>query len=166
MVSKPDYYMNEGCFQSASSCGKYPYIGDLYLPFFLYCFIFYEILRLSFWLKSSLVLQFLAFHWHSRFCVNEYIAKIYTEIICNIFFPIALMFIITSNTADFEISIFNLTHKVPSSTSFEIRKILKRMLSRAYIKWIKQNTAFHRCLHSDALFGHHYTYLHVQYLAC
>ena len=23
--------MNEGCFQSASSCGKYPYIGDLYL---------------------------------------------------------------------------------------------------------------------------------------
>ena len=23
------------CFQSASSCGKYPYIGDLYLQFFL-----------------------------------------------------------------------------------------------------------------------------------
>ena len=23
--------MNEGCFQFASSCGKYPYIGDLYL---------------------------------------------------------------------------------------------------------------------------------------
>ena len=23
--------MNEECFQSASSCGKYPYIGDLYL---------------------------------------------------------------------------------------------------------------------------------------
>ena len=23
--------MNEGCFQSASLCGKYPYIGDLYL---------------------------------------------------------------------------------------------------------------------------------------
>ena len=23
--------MNERCFQSASSCGKYPYIGDLYL---------------------------------------------------------------------------------------------------------------------------------------
>ena len=23
--------MNEGCFQSASVCGKYPYIGDLYL---------------------------------------------------------------------------------------------------------------------------------------
>ena len=23
--------MNEGCFQSASSCGKYPCLGDLYL---------------------------------------------------------------------------------------------------------------------------------------
>ena len=23
--------MNEECFQSASSCGKYPFIGDLYL---------------------------------------------------------------------------------------------------------------------------------------
>ena len=31
MFSKADYYMNEGCFQSASLCGKYPYIGDLYL---------------------------------------------------------------------------------------------------------------------------------------
>ena len=27
--------MNEGCFQSASSCGKYPYIGDLYLQNYL-----------------------------------------------------------------------------------------------------------------------------------
>ena len=31
MFSKADNYMNEGCFQSASACGKYPYIGDLYL---------------------------------------------------------------------------------------------------------------------------------------
>ena len=31
MFSKADNYMNEGCFQSASSCGKYPYIGELYL---------------------------------------------------------------------------------------------------------------------------------------
>ena len=36
-----------------------------------------------------------------------------------------------SNKADFEISIFNLTHKVPPSTSFEIRKSLKRMPSLA-----------------------------------
>ena len=26
--------MNEGCFQSASLCGKYPYISDFYLHFF------------------------------------------------------------------------------------------------------------------------------------
>ena len=34
---------------------------------FWYCFIFYEILRLPFWLKSSLILHFLAFHWQSHF---------------------------------------------------------------------------------------------------
>ena len=27
--------MNQGCFQSGSSCGKYPNIGDLYLQNFL-----------------------------------------------------------------------------------------------------------------------------------
>ena len=27
--------MNEGCFQSASLCGKYLYFSDLYLQFFL-----------------------------------------------------------------------------------------------------------------------------------
>ena len=31
MFSKADNYMNEECFQSASSCDKYPYIGELYL---------------------------------------------------------------------------------------------------------------------------------------
>ena len=31
MFSKADNYMIEGCFQSVSSCAKYPYIGDLYL---------------------------------------------------------------------------------------------------------------------------------------
>ena len=34
MFSKADNYMNEGCFQSASSRGKYPYIGELYLQKF------------------------------------------------------------------------------------------------------------------------------------
>ena len=122
--------MNERCFQSASLCDKYPYIGDLYLQLFLYCFIFYEILRLPFWLKSSLMPNFLVVHSQRRFRVNEYIAKIYTKIIC-IFYLVALMFI-ASNTADFEISLFNVTHKVPPNTSFEIRKSLKRMPSLAY----------------------------------
>ena len=31
MFSKADNYLNEVGFQSASSCGKYPYIGELYL---------------------------------------------------------------------------------------------------------------------------------------
>ena len=35
MFSKVDNYMNEGCFQSASSCGKSPCIDDLYLQNFL-----------------------------------------------------------------------------------------------------------------------------------
>ena len=39
---------------------------------------------------------------------------------------------IARNTADFEISIFNLTHKVPPRTSFEIGKSLKRMPYLAY----------------------------------
>ena len=35
MFSKVDNYMNEGCFQAVSSCGKFPCIGDLYLQNFL-----------------------------------------------------------------------------------------------------------------------------------
>ena len=34
MFSKADNNMNEECFQFASLCGKYTYIGDLYLQFF------------------------------------------------------------------------------------------------------------------------------------
>ena len=63
--------------------------------------------------------------------MNEYIAKIYTKIIGNIFsgrFDVHLQVY----TTDFKISKFNLTHKVPPSTSFEIRKSFKRMPSLAY----------------------------------
>ena len=55
----------------------------------------------------------------------------YTKIICHVFFY-SLKCSFASNTADFEISIFNLTHKVPPKTSFEIRKSFKRMPSLAY----------------------------------
>ena len=48
--------------------------------------------------------------------------------------------------------------------SFEIRKSLKECHLWFTLKWIRQNTAFHRCLHSDALFGHSYTNLHVRNL--
>ena len=131
MFSKADNYMNEECFQSASSCGKYPYIGDLYLQKCLILLYNFEMLRLPFWIKPPLMLHFLAFQWQSRFCVNKYTAKIYTKIICNIFFW-SLWCSFASYTANFEISIFNLTHKVPPSTSFEIRKSFKRMTSLAY----------------------------------
>ena len=45
------------------------------------------------------------------------------------FFLVALL---ARLTAVFEISIFNLTHKVPLDTSFEMRKPLKRMPFLAY----------------------------------
>ena len=51
--------------------------------------------------------------------MNEYIAKVYTKIIGNIFFW-SLGCSFASNTADFNISIFNLTHKVP-----EVRHLKK-----------------------------------------
>ena len=63
--------------------------------------------------------------------MNKYIARIYTKIICNIFsgrFDVHLQVI----QPILIFSIFNLTHKVPPSTSFEIRKSLKRMPSLAY----------------------------------
>ena len=86
--------------------------------------------------------------------------KLY-KIICNIFsgrFD-------ASNTADFEISTFNLTHKVPPSTSFEIRKSLKRMPSLAYTEL---NQTKYRVSSMFAfgcnIFRLCYTYLHVHNL--
>ena len=53
---------------------------------FWYCFIFYELLRLPFWLKSSLMQHFLAFPSQRRFCVNEYIAKnLYKNLLSSFF---------------------------------------------------------------------------------
>ena len=92
MFSKADNYMNEGFFQSVSSCGKNPYIGDLYLQIFL---ILLQILwntEAAILVKIFLDATFCVFYWQSRFGVNEYIAKIYTKTICNIFL-VALMFI-------------------------------------------------------------------------
>ena len=98
--------------------------------FWGYCFIFYEILRLPFLLKSSMKLHFLIFNWQRRFCVNEYIAKIYTKIIRNIFscrFDVHLQVIRPILIFPYSISLI----KYPS-TSFEIRKSLKRMPCLAY----------------------------------
>ena len=72
--------------------------------------------------------------------MNEYIAKIYTKIILNVFFW-SLLCSFASNTADIEISIFNLNHIVPPSMSFEMRKSLKRMSSLVYTEM--DQTKFH-----------------------
>ena len=93
MFSKADNYMNEGCFQSASLCSKYPYIDDLYLQKKL---ILLNILRNT---EAAILVKnlhdntFSGIQLTASFCVNEYIAKIYTKIICNIFFLVGLMFI-------------------------------------------------------------------------
>ena len=50
---------------------------------------------------------------------------------------------------------------LPPNTSFEIRNHFKECHLWLTLKWTRQMTAFHRCLHSDALFGYCYTYLHV-----
>ena len=123
--------MNEGCFQSVSSCGIYLYIGDLYLQSILILLYILWNTETAILVKILLILRFLAFNWKSRFSVSEYIAKIYTKIICNIF-SWSLWCLFASCTADFKIFIFNLVHKVPPSTSFEIGKSLKRMPSLAY----------------------------------
>ena len=39
---------------------------------------------LSLWLKSSLVPLYLASSLYCRFCVNDYIAKLFEKIACNI----------------------------------------------------------------------------------
>ena len=101
---------------------------------FWYCFILYEILRLQFGLKPSMMLHFLAFHSRRRFCVNEYRAKIYTKIICHVF----------SGRLDVHLQVIQPILKFPylispikyppppPNTSFEIRKSLKRMPSLVY----------------------------------
>ena len=95
--------------------------------------------------------------------MDEYIAKIYTKIIGNIFsgrFDVHLQVIQPILKFPYLISLI----KYPPSTSFEIRKSLKRMSSLDYAEMDQTNTVLHRCLHSDALFGHCYTYLHVHNL--
>ena len=46
----------------------------------------------------------------SHFCLNDYIAKMFTKVICNISSGRV------GKIADFEISISNLTHKLPPNT--------------------------------------------------
>ena len=146
MFSKADNYMNEWCFQIASSCGKYSYNGDLYLPRFLILLYILWNNEAAILVKTSLVLHFLAFHWQSRFCVNKYIAKIYTKIICNIFsgrFDVHLQVIKPILIFPYLISLI----KYPQVRHLKKENHLKECHLWFTLKWIGQNTAFHRYLH-------------------
>ena len=117
--------MNEGCFQSASLCGNNPYIGDLYLQKFLVLLyilwnteaaILVKILPEATFSCIPLAASFLRERIHSENLYENHLSRFFWSLWCSF----------ASNTADFEISIFNLTHKVTPNMSFEIRKSLKR----------------------------------------
>ena len=57
-----------------------------------YGIIFHEIMRPPFWLKFSLMPHFMAFMSCSRFCVNDFIAKMYIKLHVT-FHLIAMVFI-------------------------------------------------------------------------
>ena len=73
-------------FQPGSSCGKYPYIGDLYLQTFLILLYILCNTETAILVKTLLDASFSGISLtESFFCVNKYIAKLYTKIICIIF---------------------------------------------------------------------------------
>ena len=131
MFSKADNYMNEWCFRSASSCGKYPYIGDFYLQRFLILLYILWNTEAAILVKILLDATFSGILLTESFCVNKYIAKIYTKIICNIFsgrMDVHLQVLKPILLFPYLLSLI----KYPPGTSFEIRKSLKRMPSLVY----------------------------------
>ena len=120
--------MNEGCFQSASSYGKYLYIGDLYLQnililLYIQCnneaVILVKILPDATFFGISLTESFLCERIYSEKTIRKSFVFFFWSLWCSF----------ASITANSEINILNLTHKEHRSTSFEIRKSLKRMPS-------------------------------------
>ena len=128
MFTKAENHLSEGCFQSATLCGKYPYIGDLYLQIVLILLlilwnteasIFVKILLDAAFSGIQLTESFLRERIHSENLYENHLLHFFWSLWCSF----------ARNTADFKISIFYLVHKVPLSTSFGIRKSLKRMPS-------------------------------------
>ena len=88
---------------------------------------------------------------HSRYCVNDYIAKMFTKIACNT----------SSGLYGVRLQVTQPFLKVPCLFSL-IKYIPKRHLNyenhlKEYHPWltfkgIRQSTDFHRCLHSYAFF--------------
>ena len=133
--------MNEGCFQFASSCGTYPYIGDLYLQFFfilLYILwkieasILFKILLDATFSGIPLTESFLRERIHSENLYENHLYHSFWSFWCSF----------ARNIANFEISIFKLTHKVSPITSIEIRKSLKRLIKNSHMKAVILALAF------------------------
>ena len=55
--------------------------------------------------------------------------------------------------------------KYPQVLHLKYENHLKECNLWLTLKWIRRNTVFHLCLHSDAVFGNCYKYLHVHNLA-
>ena len=124
--------MNEGCFlQAASSCGKYPYIGYLYLQNILILLYILWNTEATILVKILLDATLSGIPLTESFLREQIHSKHLYENRCNIF-SWSLWCSFASNTVDFKISKFNLVHKVPPSTPNEIRKLLKRMPSLVY----------------------------------
>ena len=99
-------------------------------------------MRPPIWLKPSLVPLSLAISSHSRFCVNDYITKMYTKTTCCVFsgrFGVRLQVM----QPFLHFSYFFLNHKVSLITSFELRKSLKRMPSLTYTEMNQKETSFY-----------------------
>ena len=112
MFSKADNYMNEGCYQSAFSSGKYPYIGDLYLQ------IFYILLHILWKIEASILVKILLDATFSGIPLTESFLReqihsenLYENHLYHFFWSLWCSF--ARIIANFEIYIFNLTHKVP-----------------------------------------------------
>ena len=91
-------------------------------------------MRLLFWLKSSFKPHSLAFSSHSHFNVNNCIEQKYVKIACNIWSDHCGVRL-QELQPFLKFSFFFFSQKVPlNTTSFDLRKSLKRIPSLAYIE--------------------------------
>ena len=85
--------MNEGCFQPASSCGKYPYIGDLYLQNFLIMLYILCYTEVAILVKILLDAIFSGIPLTESFLRERIHSEIFLRKLFVTFFLVALMFI-------------------------------------------------------------------------
>ena len=146
MFSKADNYMSGGVFSLLLRVVNIHILVIHTCKKIWYCFIFYEILRLAIWVKILFDVTFSCIPLTGSFCVNEYILKFFTKTICNIF----------SGRFDVHLQVIQPILKIPYLIWFikhpkyviwNKKNHLKECHLWLTLKWIRQNTAFHRCLH-------------------